>query len=379
MKYREKIGSGDAERFDEKNSGHSRAIWDPTMQELGQKWHGKRVLGDRPGYTLKDWTFSQAAWYLERRYGRGSSGGNFALTQWEMDPAEVAEIHRIAPGQKLTVADPVEMSRDVKKAAQFFGAELVGVCEVDQRWIYSGRFDRTTAGFSPITLPAEYRYAVVMAHDMGYEVIKTSPANISAAGAGHGYSEMVYVAGLLAHFIRGLGYEAIPCGNDTALSIPLAIDAGLGELGRHGMLITEKLGPRLRLSKVFTDLPLAPDKPIEFGVTSFCDSCRRCAENCPGRAISFGEPTREALNVSNNGGILKWYVDAEKCYQFWVQNGGACANCVRVCPFNKTPGWLHDTARFLVKNTPWLDPLLVRLDKLLGYGERTKAEDFWSG
>jgi len=66
---------------------------------------------------------------------------------------------------------------------------------------------------------------------------------------------MAFVATSLAEFIRLLGHDAIPAGNDMALSIPLAVDAGLGELGRNGLLITKEFGPRLRLCKVFTNLP----------------------------------------------------------------------------------------------------------------------------
>jgi epoxyqueuosine reductase QueG len=65
--------------------------------------------------------------------------------------------------------------------------------------------------------------------------------------------------------------------------------------------------------------------------------------------------------------------------RFWVQNNGfTCGNCIRVCPFNKTKGILHDSARSLVRNAPWLDPLLLRLDKLFGYGKSIKAEQFWA-
>jgi reductive dehalogenase len=188
---------------------------------------------------------------------------------------------------------------------------------------------------------------------------------------------MAFVASSLAHYIRSLGYKAIPCGNDTALSTPLAIDAGLGELGRNGLLITEKFGPRVRISKVFTDLPLVADKPIESGVRELCDTCGRCAEECPGRAISFGEPTNEGPTISNSSGAYKWYINPEKCFEFWVRNTGGCGNCIRVCPFNKPLGWLHDMTRFLVGNASWLDPALLRMDKLLGYGRRARVEAYW--
>ena len=42
------------------------------------------------------------------------------------------------------------------------------------------------------------------------------------------YTGLFFIAGSLAAFIRKLGYHAIPCGNNVALSIPLAVEAGLG-------------------------------------------------------------------------------------------------------------------------------------------------------
>ncbi len=376
---RRKIGSGDAPRFDHKNTVYSRTAWDPAMIEVGKPHHSGSKDHDRPGYRLKDWMFTQSAWYVERAFGQGSRGvGDFGLFKWDIPPEEVAKLSSMAPGQKWTVSDPAEISSDIKTVASFLGASAVGICKLDQRWLYSHRFHRETLEHAPLQLPPECDNVIVMAHEMDYEVMKSSPSFTSLAATGDAYSAMAYVAGRLAHFIRGLGYRAIPSGNDTALSAPLAVDAGLGELGRHGMVITKNFGPRVRLSKVFTDLPLAHDEPVEFGVTEFCYSCKKCAENCPGRAISFSEPTDSGSTISNNNGIYKWYIDPEKCFGFWMQNmGGSCTNCVRVCPFNKPQGWLHNTTRFFVSNTPWLDPLLVQLDTLFGYDKRTKAEDYW--
>jgi epoxyqueuosine reductase len=382
MASRWKIGSGDAQRFDQKNIMYRRALWDPTVQDFAPKFYAQRVIGDNPGYTLKEWAFVHAAWYVERAVAKGNQSGNFGLYKWEVDPREFAIVTRLIPGQKYEVTDPAQMSRDIKRVAKFLGAAVTGICRLDRRWVYSHGYSHAydgTMDHYPIEVPAEYEYAIVMAVEMDYMLSKTSPGGTILAAGADGYSKMAFVAGRLAHFIRILGYRAIPSGNDTALNIPLAIDAGLGQLGRHGILITEKFGPRVRLCKVFTDLPLVTDEPIDFGVTEFCDSCKLCAENCPAQAISFGEPTDQPRNISNNGGILKWYIDAEKCLWFWVQNHGfGCGNCIRVCPFNKTKGILHDSARLLVRNASWLDPLLLRLDKLFGYGKRAKAEQFWA-
>jgi reductive dehalogenase len=190
---------------------------------------------------------------------------------------------------------------------------------------------------------------------------------------------MAFLAGLLARFIRNLGYRALPCGNDTALSIPLAVEAGLGELGRNGLLVTEQFGPRVRLCKVFTDLPLVPDKPKFFGVEAFCRICLKCADDCPSRAITSGDRTTDALNISTNPGVLKWPVDAEQCFKYWAANGLDCSTCIRVCPFNQEAGWLHDAIRMGIKHVPWLDRLFLWFDGALGYGKQLDPEVIWDG
>jgi reductive dehalogenase len=185
------------------------------------------------------------------------------------------------------------------------------------------------------------------------------------------------VANLLATFIRGLGYQAIPCGNDTALSIPLAMAAGLGEGSRMGLLITEKYGPRVRLCKVFTNLPLQVDSYRPFGVLEFCKTCKKCATHCPSQAIPDGEMKTEGPNISNQSGVLKWYVDAEKCFSFWAKNRMDCSICIRVCPFNKGEGLIHNAIRTVIKRTTLLNTLFKQMDSFFGYDKIVPAKKFW--
>jgi hypothetical protein len=103
---------------------------------------------------------------------------------------------------------------------------------------------------------------------------ETAEGGLSMGDIGLGYSRMAVTSGSLAEFLRALGYIGIPSGNDTALSVPYAIAAGLGEYSRMGLLITPEYGPRVRLAKVFTDAPLVPDRPIRFGVYEFCQKCK---------------------------------------------------------------------------------------------------------
>jgi ferredoxin len=228
------------------------------------------------------------------------------------------------------VPDDVEkFTNEVKRAARLYGASIAGITRLDRRWIYSA-FDGNL-----LRIPDEVNTAIVMGVEMDRELIKQSPSALASAAVGNGYSRMVFTTACLAEFLRDLGWQAIGCGNDTALSIPLAIDAGLGEFGRNGLLITPDFGSRLRLCKIFTDAPLVPDKPIEFGVVNFCIKCGRCASACPAGAINAGERTSEAICPSNNPGVLKWPVHAEKCLRFWRTNGTSCANCISSCPLSQ--------------------------------------------
>ena len=229
-----------------------------------------------------------------------------------------------------------------------------------------------------LAIPETMKWVIVLAFEEDFDNIEASPTTLSTAGVLDGYSKMAITGGSLAQFIRGLGYNAIPCGNNTGISVPQAIDAGLGEQGRNGILITPKYGPRVRLAKVITDLPLATDKPIKFGVEEFCEICGKCADLCPTQAISHGEKTTEAINMSNNPGAKKWVIDGEKCYFSWHANGSGCGLCVRVCPFNKPEGWLHDITRILIgAKSGAIDKLLLNLDDASGYGAEEPKFKFW--
>jgi reductive dehalogenase len=383
---------GEVKRFDEKYMMFRRVMWD--MPELAKKLYftPKSPENNRPGYTLRDVAFRNATWDLEREYGMGNRGGGQMLLDWERQPkGEFAP----PPGLKASSLDPDQLSREIKKVSKLMGASLVGICKLDSRWVYSNAYyptiknpfagaaikeEELTEGVSKeIEIPPECKYAVVLAFEMDYQLSRYSPTYTASAGAGLCYSKMPFVAAMVAQFIRGLGFKAIPMGNDTALSIPLAVDAGLGELGRNGLLITPEFGPRVRLAKVFTDLPLTPDRPRAFGVWDFCRTCEKCAAHCPSQSILFGEPTTDVHNISNNRGLFRWPVNGETCIAFWERNRScSCLNCIRVCPFNKPQGLLHDSVRFGIRNFPWLNRLFLWGDNLFGYHKKRNPEEYWA-
>ena len=372
--------AGEAIPFDQKNEMFKRVLWDTEMGDLGERFYRGTVLPqDNPGYRLEDLSMVNASWHVENYFAQGCRGGNRKLYAWDWD--EGYSYPNVPSDIKIDLDDPQNISNGIKKAGKFFGAAQIGICEVDRRWIYSQGYNMTPEGVGApheIDIPESHKYAIVIAIEMDYDAIACSPQGPSTFATGLGYSKMAFTAGLLATYIRGLGYNAIPSGNDTACSVPMAIDAGLGELARNGLLITPELGPRLRLAKVFTDLPLIADKPIEFGVWEFCKTCKKCADHCPSNAISHNDPTEVPNDISNREGVLKWHVNAEKCLTFWANNSGIdCSNCIRTCPFNKPKGLLHDVVRGIIRHSRIFNRTLVFMDDLLGYGKKKDSDNFF--
>lgn len=308
-------------RFDERHTVFMRCHWDRNASFFETEYRcgaATRIAEADPGYSRIDFARVLASWAVHDGFA-----GAFSWKRLGQADTATMQLGR------HPVDDPAEMSAEVKKTARMFGADVVGICRVDERWIYS--HDRSG---DPVIIPAEYRHAIVMGIAMDRGAVMTSPTYESAAATGIGYSRMAFAIACMAEFLRNLRYGAVPMGNDTALSIPLAIDAGLGQLGRNGLLVTPEYGPCVRLCKLFTDLPLEPDGPIGFGLADTCRSCSRCADACEAEAISAArEPSYEVACASNNTGILRWAVNADRCYDFWARNTAACSNCIAACPF----------------------------------------------
>lgn len=256
-----------------------------------------------------DNTLVYAGWSVHRStVSKPTTIPNIGLYSWEGAVNE----------RKTTFESPDEAAKIIKKAAKFLGADLVGIAPYDERWVYSHSFETSTKESVPIEFPFKPKSVISMAIEMDYDALKTAPSVIASASNGMGYSQMAETTHKVAQFIRKLGYQAIPCGNDTAESIPIAIQAGLGKLGRLGLLITKEYGPRVRLCKVFTDLEIKTDKPITFGVQEICKVCMKYADNCPSSSISKDvEPSFKIQNISSHTGIKKWYMNGEICIKFW--------------------------------------------------------------
>lgn len=371
--------SDEFERFNQKYDMFNRSVWDDEVRSDRVRKFFESYFTDLAqfrkveGFQHRDYALRNAAWYIAdftadllEQSGDRKEGFLDTYTMFR----EGATVKKID-------GTPEENSADLKRAGRFLGADLIGVCEYDERWVYTHNYSRQKLTDKPMDLPDDLPNVVVIANEMHHQTIETVPSALSGAATGQGYSKDIIAVLSLTQYIRNLGYRAVASLNDTALSIPLAIQAGLGQYGRHGLLITPEFGPRVRIAKIFTDLPLAFDEPIDFGVTEFCNICRRCSDGCPVKAIPADEPSEQRHGISNLKGVKKWTVNAEKCFKFWTNQGTDCSICIRICPYNKDFSRpQHKMLRWMMGNQ--LRHIALWLDKKLKYGERKTATWWWN-
>ena len=260
---------------------------------------------------------------------------------------------------------PSTAASAVKAAARFLGAADVGIAPLDPAFVYSHRGQLLEMHGQPVELP--HRSAIVLVFPMREPWVGTSPELTATAETARAYQQAASACYSLARALRNLGAGARGHVDTNYLVIcpPLAVAAGLGELGRNGILVHRTLGPGVRLGVVTTDLVLDRDTRWCHGVADFCRSCAKCAEHCPASAIPKGEPV-------SVGGAVKWPLAAERCYHYWRSQGGDCGVCVRVCPFTKADTPLHRGIRAIIRRTTVLNRSLLWLDDRV-YGHRCRS------
>jgi reductive dehalogenase len=403
------------ERFNQKyNLTIGRTSWDAAVREkIEPTTMNAKLLADRnvPGYTIFDQALNAGSRVVPSAFNTEINYPNSGFLSWRPLSSPLSEPSFTGVRMKrLEDVDEARMASLIKKVAMWFGASLARITLLDRRWVYSHWYDNKSSphrnprivfsdepGFEEYScptqledgtqvIPKEMKYVISLGIEMDYSAMKTAPAPLSQAGTNmYGYRIIVQTVASLAEFIRGLGYNAIPSSNDTALNIPLAIDAGLGEDARYSGLISPEYGPRLRLAKVITDLPLQPDRPITFHVHDFCNECKKCADRCPAKAIPHGLRTCgtnpndvNAPTISESIGPLRWMKNGDRCREYWTIVGTNCGICIRVCPWNKPSGPIHAVSKLLaIKGGSQARRILIKLDDLLGYGRQMNPNEWW--
>jgi len=369
--------TGDFEPFSQINDMFTRAFWDNNVRskKTDAFFTGHRVAAKprkADGFRQRDMALRNAAWAVSNMI----SSRSFSQGRREGFQAPIDEGGPVAP-EKIDIDDVESHTLGIKKVAKLFGADLVGVTDFDSRWHYSKRVDCRDYSEVDTELPEGLSNTIVMGHAMNHDLVATYPSALAGASSGLEYSHEAGIVVQLVTYIRNLGFNAVGSMNDTALAIPYAVKAGLGEYGRNQMVITPEYGPRVRFSKVFTDMPLAHDKPKLKGVRQFCDICSKCADACPPKALPYGPPSEKQANRSTIKGVRKWSADCEKCFGYWAAIASDCAICMRVCPFNRPTDKWPDRL-FLKLAYSRFRKLALWWDDQTGRDKRLKPKDWWS-
>jgi reductive dehalogenase len=269
-----------------------------------------------------------------------------------------------------TTADPRRNADNLKATAYYLSCDAVGLCAVPQ-WAYYSH----DAGGNP--LPAYHRNAVNLLIDQGHETMEGASGDdwISVAQSMRAYLRFSMLGGIVAEQIRRLGYSARVHSvlDGDVLQPPLLLLSGLGEVSRIGeVILNPYLGPRLKSGVVTTDMPMAYDKPIDFGLQRFCEQCNKCARECPSGAITAGP------KLMYNGYEI-WKSDAEKCARYRITNtgGGMCGRCMKTCPWNLEGLFVEGALRWVAMHVPGQARRLAALDDRLERGSINAVKKWW--
>ncbi|MCU9836848.1 reductive dehalogenase [Ruegeria sp. WL0004] len=259
---------------------------------------------------------------------------------------------------------------NLKAASYFLGVDAVGLSRCPEWAWYS--HDATGEVITP-----PHDQAVSMIIDQGYETMEGSSGDdwIAVAQSMRAYLRFSLLGGVIAQQIRNLGYKAKAhtVMDGEVLQPPLLLLSGLGEVSRIGeVILNPYLGPRLKSGVVTTDMPITHDKPIDFGLQKFCESCNKCARECPSGAITAGP------KLMFNGYEI-WKSDSQKCatYRITTQGGAMCGRCMKTCPWNLEGIFAERPFRWAAMTIPAAAPALARLDDAVGHGGLNDVKKWW--
>jgi len=281
----------------------------------------------------------------------------------------VAAFHALLDEEDLVEqqvkTDPAKMSSFLKHWATKLGAVSTGITELKEYHLYStiGRGEKYGQA-----VELDHTFAIALTVEMDKALLDHAPYGPTVMESSQQYLISGAIAVQLAEFIRHLGYSARAHidGSYRVICPLVARDAGLGEIGRMGLLMTPDLGPRVRIVVVTTDLPLVVDERTrDLSMIDFCNRCLKCASVCPSKAISF-EGQQEI------DGAQRWQINSEACFTYWCTIGTDCAYCMRACPYSHPDNLLHNSVRFGLKRSALFREFALKMDDFF-YGRKPPA------
>jgi reductive dehalogenase len=290
-----------------------------------------------------------------------------------IDHISIMEITPVAPQKAPIPQEPEILTRHIQAAGYFLKADIMGACKVPESAYYS--HDKQGIPIEP-----RYENAIIIVMRKALQAMEASTGRdwMGDPISFQAYQHLGMVAETLANYIRRLGWEASPQYGPSFVDRysvqlpPLLLAAGIGEVSRVGIILNPFLGLGFKAAAVLTDMPIVPDKPIDFGLQSFCQNCKICAENCPSQAISSGD------KVMYNG-YETWKLDTRRCasFNFTNKNGTMCNRCVKSCPWTNPPTWPHNLVRRMVMGSRLAQRIAIRAAYLLEPGKDHPDQKWW--
>jgi len=319
----------------------------PDKREIDQQIHEKPELCEEgskffdPLYAL----LPQAAFtYLERTINRSS--GKSDKERKNIDRSKVTGI--------------------IKKTAYYYGAVDIGITKLKPYHYYShsGRHYEIWGK----KVKNSHTYGIVLVVAMDPLLFKNAPTLPILFESAKYYVEVSKISNIIAEYIRSLGYEARAHtdANYEVFCVPMAKDAGLGEVGRLGIFIHPVYGPCVRICVVTTNLELNETEGKNYHIENFCEICKKCADNCPTASINKEEK-------KSSRGFKHWFINQEACFSFWKTIGTDCGICIRACPYTKPNTLIHKLVRFYISRNTFNQRLALFLDDLF-YGRKIKIK-----
>lgn len=255
--------------------------------------------------------------------------------------SDIKNLSEVNPNPNKVEIAPKVITERIKGYTKFYGANLVGITKMKDYHYYSHRGRHVENYGEEITSKDMHTYGIVFAVEMDKEMINRSPMVSEIIATSKAYVDVSVIGMVLSYYISSLGYEARNHMDANYLVVcPLvAKDAGLGEIGRNGILTTREYGSRVRLGIVTTNLPLIEDDSIDFGLEDFCDICNNCSRTCPGKAI----PKEDKPLVHD---VNRWQINQEQCYDRWRSLGTDCGICISSCPFSQNLDFMQGIDNF---------------------------------
>ncbi len=269
---------------------------------------------------------------------------------------------------KEKVKIPEEFSNNIKEITKYYGATSVGIANLDEYSYYShsgGLSEHLDIFNYNEVIKPKYKTGIIFSVKMDLELMNRAPNFEELLTTEQAYLRVAEIGARIVLYLKSIGYDAYSNDSETYLAplVPLAYDAGLGEIGMSNHLITLEHGDNVRLGAVFTNMELDIDKPIDFGLTDFCKKCALCLINCPSNSISH--------NPRMVNGRQFYKFDENSCFELWTKTGTDCGVCIQSCPF--TQGIDLDKVKRM-KGNPELMEVLIR-EHLEIHGRRKYTKD----